>query len=67
MLLSYMRSLKTDEWNTMVDINIKGVLNGVAAVLPVMRKQRHGHIVNISSDADRKTFPGSAVYRHVIN
>eukprot|EP01122_Echinamoeba_exundans_P006571 TRINITY_DN1877_c0_g1_i1.p1 TRINITY_DN1877_c0_g1~~TRINITY_DN1877_c0_g1_i1.p1 ORF type:complete len:238 (-),score=51.83 TRINITY_DN1877_c0_g1_i1:83-796(-) len=62
MLLSFARKLKYEEWNDMVDINIKGVLNGVAAVLTIMREQKCGHIVNISSDADRKVFPGSAVY-----
>ena len=46
----------------MIDLNLKGVLYGIAAVLPIMREQRRGHLINISSDADRKVFPGSAVY-----
>ncbi len=62
MLLSFMDKLKVEEWERMVDINLKGVLFGIAAVLPIMREQRRGHIINISSDADRKVFPGSAVY-----
>jgi NADP-dependent 3-hydroxy acid dehydrogenase YdfG len=62
MLLSFMDKLKVEEWEQMVDINIKGALYGIAAALPMMREQRSGHIINISSDADRKVFPGSAVY-----
>jgi len=62
MLLSFMDKLKIAEWERMVDLNLKGVLYGIAAVLPVMREQRNGHIINISSDADRKVFHGSAVY-----
>eukprot|EP01130_Rhizamoeba_saxonica_P009203 TRINITY_DN3744_c0_g1_i1.p1 TRINITY_DN3744_c0_g1~~TRINITY_DN3744_c0_g1_i1.p1 ORF type:complete len:249 (-),score=69.27 TRINITY_DN3744_c0_g1_i1:35-781(-) len=62
MLLSYIRNLEVAEWNTMIDVNIKGVLNGVAAVISHMRERKTGHIVNVSSDADRKIFPGSSVY-----
>ncbi len=62
MLLSFMRNLKIEEWLRMVDINIKGVLHGIAATLPVLRAQNSGEIVNISSDAGLKVFPGSAVY-----
>ncbi|WP_419883333.1 SDR family oxidoreductase [Peribacillus sp. B-H-3] len=62
MPLSYLNKKKTDEWNKMVDVNIKGVLNGIAAVLPYMEKQKHGHIVNISSVAGHVISPGSAVY-----
>ena len=62
MPLSYAKKLKTDEWEKMVDVNIKGVLNGVAAVLPKMMDNKRGHIVNISSVAGRKLFPGGAVY-----
>ncbi len=62
MLLSFMDKLKVEEWERMVDTNLKGVLYGIAAALPIMREQRSGHIINISSDADRKIFPGSAVY-----
>lgn len=62
MPLSYIEKLKTDEWEKMIDVNIKGVLNGVAAVLPTMQKQKSGHIINISSSAAHKYFPGGAVY-----
>lgn len=62
MPLSYAKKLKTDEWEKMVDVNIKGVLNGVAAVLPKMMEHKKGHIVNISSVAGRKLFPGGSVY-----
>lgn len=62
MPLSYVEKLKTDEWEKMVDVNIKGVLNGVAAVLPTMRKNKRGHIINISSSAAHSYFPGGAVY-----
>lgn len=62
MPLSFAKNLKTDEWEKMIDVNIKGVLNGVAAVLPQMMDNRQGHIVNISSVAGRKVFPGGSVY-----
>jgi NADP-dependent 3-hydroxy acid dehydrogenase YdfG len=62
MLLSFMDKLKVEEWERMIDLNLKGVLYGIAAALPIMREQGSGHIVNISSDADRKVFHGSAVY-----
>lgn len=53
---------KIDDWNRMIDVNIKGVLYGIAAVLPHMQAQRHGHIINVSSVAGHKVGPGSAVY-----
>ena len=62
MPLSFVKKLKTDEWEKMIDVNIKGVLNGVAAVLPKMMDNKQGHIINISSVAGRKVMPGSAVY-----
>ncbi|MCL4706833.1 SDR family oxidoreductase [bacterium] len=62
MLLSFMDKLKLEEWSHMIDVNVKGVLHGIAAALPVMCEQRRGHIINISSDAAIKVFPGSAVY-----
>lgn len=62
MPLSYIKKLKTDEWDQMIDVNIKGVLNGVAAVLPTMIENKQGHIINISSSAAHNYFPGGAVY-----
>jgi NADP-dependent 3-hydroxy acid dehydrogenase YdfG len=62
MPLSYVEKLKTDEWDKMVDVNIKGVLNGVSAVLPQLKKQNGGDIINISSMAANRYFPGGAVY-----
>lgn len=62
MPLSDLDTLKTEEWNRMVDVNIKGVLNTTAAALPYMTKQGSGHIVNTSSIAGRKVFAGLSVY-----
>lgn len=55
-------SLKVDEWNSMVDINLKGVLNGVAAVIPEFTAQKSGHIITTSSVAGLKAYPNGAVY-----
>ncbi|MDW6025392.1 SDR family oxidoreductase [Mesorhizobium sp. BAC0120] len=55
-------ALKTDEWHKMVDVNIKGVLNGVAAVLPTFIEQKSGHLIATSSVAGLKAYPNSAVY-----
>ena len=62
MPLSNVDSLKVDEWQRMVDVNISGVLNATAAVLPQMMAQQSGHIFNMSSIAGRKVFTGLAVY-----
>jgi len=62
MPLSPLSALKVDEWDTMVDVNIKGVLYGVAAVMPIMQEQKSGHIINLSSVAGHKVFPGGVVY-----
>ncbi|WP_029330139.1 SDR family oxidoreductase [Exiguobacterium oxidotolerans] len=62
MPLSQLHKNKQDEWDTMVDVNIKGVLYGIGAVLPYMRKQKSGHIINISSVAGHEVMPSSAVY-----
>ncbi|MEO9892514.1 SDR family oxidoreductase [Aurantibacter sp.] len=62
MPLSFVEKLKTDEWEKMVDVNIKGVLNGVAAVLPELKENNSGNIINISSMAANRYFPGGAVY-----
>ena len=55
-------ALKTDDWNRLVDINIKGVLNGVAAVLPTFIDQKRGHFIATSSVAGIKFYPDSGVY-----
>lgn len=55
-------ALKTDEWNRMVDVNIKGVLNGVAAVMPTFLARKSGHIITTSSVAGLKAYPAGAVY-----
>ncbi len=59
---SLLSALKTDDWHRMVDVNIKGVMNGVAAVLPTFLAQKSGHIIATSSVAGLKAYPGCAVY-----
>lgn len=59
---SMLDRLKVDEWDRMIDVNIKGVLYGIAAALPVMQKQKAGHIINVSSVAGHRVGPGGAVY-----
>ncbi len=54
--------LKVGEWDRMIDVNIKGVLYGIAAALPYMQQQKAGHIINVSSVAGHKVGPGFAVY-----
>jgi NADP-dependent 3-hydroxy acid dehydrogenase YdfG len=51
-----------DEWRQMLEINIMGVLNGIAAVLPIMKQQQSGHIIATDSVAGHVVYPGSAVY-----
>lgn len=62
MPLSPMASLKLDEWDAMIDVNIRGVLHGVAAVLPTMQRQQSGQIINISSIGGLSVVPTAAVY-----
>jgi len=59
---SPLSALKTDDWHRMVDVNIKGVLNGVAAVLPTFLKQQSGQVIATSSVAGLKAYPNAAVY-----
>lgn len=59
---SPLSALKTDEWNQMVDVNIKGVLNGLAAVLPIFISQKSGQVITTSSVAGLKSYPGGAIY-----
>jgi NADP-dependent 3-hydroxy acid dehydrogenase YdfG len=59
---SPLERLKVDDWNRTIDVNIKGVLYGIAAALPHMKEQKAGQIINVSSVAGHKVGPGSAVY-----
>lgn len=54
--------LQIDEWDRMIDVNIKGVLYGIAAALPHMQRQKSGHFINVSSVAGHRVGPGFAVY-----
>jgi NADP-dependent 3-hydroxy acid dehydrogenase YdfG len=62
MPLSYFRNGKVEEWEQMVDVNIKGVLYCTSAVVPYMLQQKSGHIINVSSVAGRIVFAGGSVY-----
>lgn len=62
MPLSPLESLKVDEWNRMIDVNIRGVLHGIAAGLPVMKKQGFGQFINIASIGAYAVSPTAAVY-----
>lgn len=62
MYYTMMKNMHEDEWERQVDINCKGVMNGIGAVLPGMLERKSGHIVNMSSDAGRTGFAGLAVY-----
>ncbi len=59
---SPLERLKIDDWDRMIDVNIKGVLYGIAAALPYMQRQKSGHIVNVSSVAGHRVRAGTAVY-----
>ncbi|ALX49121.1 SDR family oxidoreductase [Lentibacillus amyloliquefaciens] len=59
---SPLSELKSNEWNQMVDVNIKGVLNGIEAILPEFKQQKSGHVITTSSVAGLKAYPGGAVY-----
>ena len=63
MPLSPLLEDRVDEWDQMIDVNIKGVLFAIRAVLPDMARRRDGHIVNVGSVAGRFAFAGGAVYR----
>jgi NADP-dependent 3-hydroxy acid dehydrogenase YdfG len=54
--------LQVDEWDRMIDVNLKGVLYGIAAALPHMQRQKCAHIINVSSVAGHRVGPGFAVY-----
>ena len=59
---SPLERLKVADWDRMIDVNVKGVLYGIAAALPHMQAQKSGHIINVSSVAGHKVRPGSTVY-----
>ncbi|MGY4494261.1 SDR family oxidoreductase [Pseudomonas sp. TE3610] len=59
---SPLQRLKIEDWHRTIDVNIKGVLHGIAAALPYMTAQKGGQIINVSSVAGHKVRPGSAVY-----
>ena len=59
---SPLERLKIEDWDRMIDVNIKGVLHGIAAALPYMKQQKAGHIINVSSVAGHKVRAGGAVY-----
>ena len=62
MPVSPLDDLRVKDWEEMIDINIKGVLYGIGAALPIFRKQGFGHFVNIASTAGHKTVPNQSVY-----
>lgn len=62
MPLSRLENLHYDEWEKMIDTNIKGVLYGIGAALPVFKEQKSGHFINVSSVAGHRVGPGAAVY-----
>ncbi|WP_212733824.1 SDR family oxidoreductase [Thalassospira povalilytica] len=62
MPLAPMSELKTDEWENMINVNIRGVLNGIAAVLPIFKAQGSGHVINTASIGAHVVVPSAAVY-----
>jgi NADP-dependent 3-hydroxy acid dehydrogenase YdfG len=62
MPLSRLDVLKIDEWNSMIDVNIRGVLHGIAAALPTFKQQHSGQFVNLSSIGGHNVYPTAAVY-----
>ncbi|WP_203947436.1 SDR family oxidoreductase, partial [Planotetraspora thailandica] len=62
MPLSRLDALRVEEWNQMIDVNLRGTLHGIAAALPLMRAQGSGHVINVSSTLGHDVVPNSAVY-----
>ena len=62
MPLTFLRNMRTDDWYQTIDVNLYGVMHAVEAVLPTMMEQESGHVVNVSSTAGRRVYPGGAVY-----
>lgn len=70
MPLSFIKNLKFEEWDRMIDVNLKGTLYCTGFTIPHMIKQKSGHIINISSVAGKIVFPAGSVYcatKHAIN
>ncbi|NMO53604.1 SDR family oxidoreductase [Actinoplanes sp. TBRC 11911] len=65
MPLSPLSALRVDDWQQMIDVNLRGVLHGIAAVLPIMRGQGHGHVINVGSTLAHQVAPSTAVYSAV--
>lgn len=59
---SRLDQLRVEDWERMIDVNLKGTLYGIAAVIPVMQKQKSGHVINVSSLSGHRVRPNSAVY-----
>lgn len=59
---AFLAKNKVDEWDQMIDVNIKGVLYAIAAVTPHMRERKSGHVINLSSVAGHNVYPGGTVY-----
>jgi NADP-dependent 3-hydroxy acid dehydrogenase YdfG len=59
---AFLAENKVDEWDTMIDVNIKGVLYAIAAIVPSMRERKSGHVINLSSVAGHNNYPGGTVY-----
>ncbi len=62
MLTSPLSELKVDEWNQMIDVNLKGVTNSLAAILPTFISQKYGHVITTSSVAGLNAYPGAGIY-----
>jgi NADP-dependent 3-hydroxy acid dehydrogenase YdfG len=62
MALSRVDAFRIDEWDRMIDVNLRGTLHGIAAVLPLMRARGRGHIVNVASTSAHRADPTAAVY-----
>ena len=62
MPLSPLNALKVEEWDWTLDVNVRGVLYGIAAALPLMQRQGTGHVINMASIGAYRVWPGSAVY-----
>ncbi|ASO17859.1 NADP-dependent 3-hydroxy acid dehydrogenase YdfG [Actinoalloteichus hoggarensis] len=62
MPVSALAENKVEEWNRMIDVNIRGVLHGISAALPVMRAQRSGHVITVASTGAHEVVPTAAVY-----